>query len=261
MKLRIVSRQISPRKLRRKINLPFRATANFGVAEEEDFLARLRRTNRRRQPGVVLNPPTAVLNAADKRVTKQIFTANDIPTAQWWEDGNAPPNKFPVIVKPRFGSRGRGIHLCETPEQLAELRASQGGSLDRYVVERYKNYRYEYRLHATRNSVFIAHRKAMRNGVPDSESWKHSYHNSVWFTETNPEFRKPACWDDICDHCTGAIAALGLDFGALDVKVNNAGTKFFILEVNTAPAMGEDTLAAYQRVLPELATTKHQLQS
>jgi glutathione synthase/RimK-type ligase-like ATP-grasp enzyme len=227
------------------LDLPFRTLVNMGKTDPA-CLPHGRY--------VLINPPEAVANAADKRLTKQKFQEHNIVTAEWWPDFNIPERKFPVVVKHRLGSRGTGVYLMRTPDDLARFFESRGEDhvKEMFIVERFKNYRYEYRLHATQTGVFLANRKARVEGVPTDQRWKHSFDTSVWFNEDNPEFRKPDTWDEIKDTACKAVASLGMDFGAVDVKVNTSG-KFFIIEVNSAPSLGDSTRSCYLAMIPELA--------
>lgn len=245
MKPRVRSKHPSHRCLRTMLSFPFRVLINMG------------RTNPSVLPSgryVLINPPEQVANAADKRLTKEKFDASGVATASWWPDFNIPERKFPVVVKHRRGSRGTGVYLMRTPEELAAFYRQRGEDFvkENFIVERFRNYRYEYRLHATQDRVFLANRKARVDGVPGDQRWKHSFENSVWFHEDNPEFRTPSTWEAVKAEACKAVASLGMDFGAVDVKVSGEG-KFFIIEVNSAPSLGDHTREQYLRMLPELA--------
>ncbi len=246
MKPYVRSKHPSHRCLRTHLDLPFRTLINMGRTNDSYL---------RRGSYVLINPPAAVANAADKSLTKQKFAEHNIATAEYWPDHAVPEDKFPVVVKHRWGSRGTGVYLMKTPAELAAFRAARGEQTfcSTYIIERFKGFRYEYRLHATQTEVFLANRKARKEGVPESERWKHTMENSVWFNEDNPEFKKPAAWEEIKAEACKAIKALGMDFGAVDVKVSTSGTKFFIIEVNSAPSLGDHTREFYLRMFPQLA--------
>ena len=204
---------------------------------------------------VLINHPASVANAADKLKMKNIFTEKKVPTAPWWPThAQLNDDDFPVVVKHRMGSRGTGVYLMKTRDEFLQFSRSRGAAFvqENFVVEKYRNYRYEYRLHATREEVFFANRKARKDGVPEENRWKHDNDSSVWFTETNPKFNKPSTWEDITKAACASVDSLGLDFGAVDVKVNSRG-KFFIIEVNSAPSLGGVTRAVYESMIPQLA--------
>jgi carbamoylphosphate synthase large subunit len=245
MKLIVTSKHPSHRCLRTLVQTPFRCVLNMGRTDPR-FLPRSR--------FVLLNPPDAVRNAADKKLMKECFDAHQIPTARWWADQRVPAEEFPVVVKHRLGSRGTGVYLMKTPDDLASFIRTRGGDTlrDNFVIEKFHNYKYEFRLHATRDEVFFANRKARKAGVPLADRWKHSNETSVWFNEANPDFQKPSSWDNLTSMACKATEALGIDFGAVDVKVNGRG-KFFIIEVNSAPCLGGVTRDVYVTQIPTLA--------
>jgi glutathione synthase/RimK-type ligase-like ATP-grasp enzyme len=83
--------------------------------------------------------------------------------------------------------------------------------------------------------------------------------------ETNPNFDKPVNWDTIVADCVKALAAVGLDVAAFDVRVqstkngkgqNRPDPKYIILESNSAPSFGTITTQKYLGVLPQLITDK-----
>jgi RimK family alpha-L-glutamate ligase len=71
----------------------------------------------------VLNPPGALVAAHDKLATSRILAGAGIPhprTVHVTAANAALPFPPPVVVKPRFGSWGRDVVLCET---ISDLRA------------------------------------------------------------------------------------------------------------------------------------------
>ncbi len=65
---------------------------------------------------VVFNDPPALLGAHDKLLTARLLRRAGVPHPRTWHvrDGRpAPVPKLPVVVKPRFGSWGSEVHLCD----------------------------------------------------------------------------------------------------------------------------------------------------
>ncbi len=88
----------------------------------------LRRLERR--GALVLNRAAALLSAHDKLATAVRLATAGIPhpaTACVYDSGRLPRLKPPVVVKPRFGSWGRDVSLCETDDELAACLASVSG--------------------------------------------------------------------------------------------------------------------------------------
>jgi RimK family alpha-L-glutamate ligase len=69
---------------------------------------------------LVLNRPGALLAAHDKLTTALKLAAHRVPHPRTAHVGaNADPAlDFPVVVKPRFGSWGRDVTLCQSPSEL-----------------------------------------------------------------------------------------------------------------------------------------------
>lgn len=202
---------------------------------------------------VLINPPEAVAKAADKKLMKEAFNVAGVKTAKWWPlHEEVRDEDFPCVVKHRMGSRGTGVYLLKEPEDYSSfVRPRRSGEVqDNFILEKFHSYTREYRIHATPTHAFLCHRKGRKDGVPLEHRWKHSFETSVWFKEDNPNFQKPDNWNEIEAEACKAVASLGLDFGAVDVKTSKDGSKFFIIEVNSAPSLGEHTREAYLRQLP-----------
>jgi glutathione synthase/RimK-type ligase-like ATP-grasp enzyme len=55
--------------------------------------------------------------------------------------------------------------------------------------------------------------------------------------------------DKALDYAVMAVAACGLDFGAVDIIWNESRQEAYVLEVNTAPGIEGSTLNLYAEVL------------
>lgn len=215
---------------------------------------------------VVINTPEACQNAANKLRMKERFAACDVKTAQWWKllDWTQLPaeqQKFPIVAKNIMGSRGTGVYKLESMEEFERWLAKPGRNGQQYIIEKFMDYGREYRLHVTADGYFYTCRKALKRETPDELRWKFNHDQTVWLRETNNDFAKPANWDAIVAESIKALNAVGLDVGAVDVKVSRKngrnGSKFFILEINSAPSFGDLTREHYIRVIPELIRKKH----
>jgi RimK family alpha-L-glutamate ligase len=72
----------------------------------------------------VLNGPAALLAAHDKLLTARVLRRAGLPhprTRLVMPGARMPLFRGPVVVKPRFGSWGRGVERCETVAELAAL--------------------------------------------------------------------------------------------------------------------------------------------
>ena len=74
----------------------------------------------------VLNRPGALIAAHDKLLTARVLRHAGVPHPRTWliaEGIPSPAPELPVVLKPRFGSRGREVVLCQTRNELDEALA------------------------------------------------------------------------------------------------------------------------------------------
>jgi carbamoylphosphate synthase large subunit len=158
---------------------------------------------------------------------------------------------YPIVIKQICGFKGHGMVKCETIEELDAW--LENHSTSGYYIEEFKNFAKEYRLHATQNEVILSWRKLRRADA--TERWFFNSSNCNWVNEEHEMFAKPACWNLMCEHAIRAIRATGLSIGAVDVRVKSGGNKledFIVLEVNSAPELGEVGTEAYFNVITKM---------
>lgn len=226
---------------------------------------------------VVLNEPSAIKNSSNKLAMKRCFHSLGVKTAKWWvydrgfvehEDGKRAEVSslpYPVVAKSFYGSRGKGNTKIDNAEQMQEfLRNHQA---NRYIYEVFHNYAREYRLHMNKWGCFYTCRKMMKKDTPDEKKWFRNDQNCVWVREDSDSglFDKPANWEHIVNECAKALQSVGLDFGAVDLRVQSAtesGGKrsnpdFIVIEINSAPSFGDVTAEKYIEMLPKLLKDKY----
>ena len=207
---------------------------------------------------IEINSIEGITNSRDKILMKRKFDEADVQSADWvllseamseltTEEGS--DFCLPLIVKHKGSSKGKGIFLVDTIDELREL-IDRIPNPDQYVAEKFHNYSKEYRLHVDRDGCFYTCRKMLKADAQDR--WHRHDSNSVWILEDNPLFEKPINWESIVDECVKALHATGLTIGACDVKVQTEKgkpegfvPKFIVMEINSAPAMGEMTTVKY----------------
>jgi glutathione synthase/RimK-type ligase-like ATP-grasp enzyme len=271
----------------------FRSIIRFGSTTETE-----KYNNKYKKIEVEINTPDAIKNSSNKLLMKQCFTEHNVKTADWWQvrdHGNSFINRivpnsdsiskdnlpYPIVAKHIFGSRGRGNTLIENQEELETW--SKGKTLSNYIFEKFYNYNREYRLHVTKDGYFYACRKMLKSDTPENDRWFRNDSNSIWVTEytveknekgeiigynesvENPEFQKPTNWKDIVSECVKALNSTGLDFGAIDLRIQSAKTpkgkvrenpEFIVIEINSAPSFGEITSKKYTSIITKLLTEK-----
>lgn len=130
------------------------------------------------------------------------------------------------------GSQGRGI----TVYQPGELTKNH-----KFYTKYYKKER-ELRIHVFKGKVIFEQEKLKKNGVENADKYVRS-HDRGWCFAFHHLTDKPVP-DSAREIAIAAVAALGLDFGAVDVGWNSkSGPRCF--EVNTAPGIEETSLKAY----------------
>jgi glutathione synthase/RimK-type ligase-like ATP-grasp enzyme len=250
--------------------LPFRSVIRFGSTTQLNDTATLNGSR------VELNSINAIKNSSSKLLMKRCFEAEKVKTAPWTQIQSRDNRDlfdfinqvgFPIVAKSHNGSRGRGNTILKTQEEVDEFLNSRPNNLNGYIFEKYCNFNKEYRLHVTEDGCFYSCRKMLKQEFKDHpNNWQRHDDNCVWILEENENFDKPDNWNDIVEHCVKAIKSCGLDFGACDLRVQNntdsdgnrrSYPDFIVVEVNSAPSMGEITLIKYKELLPNLLIKKY----
>ena len=252
--------------------MPFRSVVRFGSITEiadDNFK-------------VHCNTPAAVKNSASKFLMKHCFIKGGVVTAPWMpmttagdiikmddRQGLSSNDKqyqnvpFPLIIKHIYGSRGTGNYKIDTPKDLEAWK--NGKNLKEYIVEQYKTYSREYRLHVTEEGCFYTCRKMLKNDTPEDKKFQRHDDNCVWILEENAAFDKPVNWNAIVADCVKALKSLGLDVGAFDLKVQSAkdqkgkkreNPEWIVIESCSAPSFGKVTTERYLAEIPKILMRK-----
>lgn len=239
-----------------------------------------------------INSVQSVKNCSSKLLMKRCFDKGSVKHLPWIPlneakiEGNSITNgkiiiNFPIIVKSHFGSRGVGNHKFITVDELSKFLKNNTAS--HYIVEPYFSGTVEFRIHITENGPIYSLRKLLKTDTPKDKRWFRNDSNCVWITEfaqnrdqrgnfisfktqDNDKFDRPGNWNDIIAECKKALRSVGGDVLAVDVKAqsnrDSKGRKrdqveFYILEVNSAPSMGDITTEVYKRELPRILSNKY----
>lgn len=85
------------------------------------------------------------------------------------------------------------------------------------------------------------------------ERWFFNSSNCNWISPEHELFNRPNNWANIERDCIQAMIAVGLDIGAVDVRVQSKDNpEYIILEVNSAPALGEQGIEIYKNEIIKL---------
>jgi glutathione synthase/RimK-type ligase-like ATP-grasp enzyme len=171
----------------------------------------------------VLNPPTGILAASDKLATALRLARAGVPHPRTAlvGGGTLPAAGFPAVVKPRFGTGGLGVTVCEDAESLER-------HLDRLRHERW------YRRHGAVLQELVPVERELRLVVAGGR------------VVAGAEGESAAA----CRLALSAAAATETDVGAVDV-VDSGGT-LIVLDLDPAPVL-EDARPVVQALFADVS--------
>lgn len=179
----------------------------------------------------VLNPPDKVANAIDKLRAFNLWKERGI-AIPFYSDSKCDVDLDNHVYLARLhttGSGGEGIVVLRKGDEVPEAPL--------YV--RYIPKREEYRVHVFCGSAIHVQQKRRRSGVEQSADEKliRNYDNGWVFCNVDLTQVDPS----LLELAVKACAALGLDFGALDMVKSNHDGEYYVLECNTAPGLDSPT--------------------
>ncbi len=184
----------------------------------------------------LLNQASAVQLAANKAKAFDAMKRAGVSIPRFATSTNAVSWQGMTVLRYKLtGHSGEGIEIAE---KAASIKTMEPAKL---YVEYIKKVD-EYRIHVIGQQIVIIQRKARRKDVPDNEvNWQVRNHRNGFIfarSDVNPP-------QAVLDEAIKAIAALGLDFGAVDIVWNKDKTAAYVLEVNTAPGLEGSSLNDY----------------
>lgn len=174
--------------------------------------------------------------AASKQESYACFQRNAIPCPTWTNEAQVAKAWNVQYLARRDGlSGGKSIHIYEPGAQARRAH-------DFYT--RVIPARREFRLHVAGGNVIAVQKKLLAN----AQGIIHNHDNGVIF-----QFIPSDCFDigratttEIQRLAIGAVSAVGLDFGAVDILQEEGTSRLYVLEVNSAPGIRTDSIyAAY----------------
>jgi glutathione synthase/RimK-type ligase-like ATP-grasp enzyme len=176
--------------------------------------------------------------ASDKLRTFERFRASGIPHPQWTTDRREAATFFTsertkVICRTLLrASEGRGIVIATNPQELVNAPL--------YV--KFWPKQTEYRVHVFRGEIIDVAEKRLRNGWrenPNRNRYIRNYSNGWIFAHENVDLPGQAR-----EVALQAVRSCGLDFGAVDLAINEDGD-IAVFEINTAPGIEGQTIHKY----------------
>jgi glutathione synthase/RimK-type ligase-like ATP-grasp enzyme len=200
-----------------------------------------------RKRAIDFNSIEAIENTANKMKMKAIFSEAGVNSPRYLSNNDTAKDTIMsgylgehLFFKTPYHSRGRGMVIYDNKES-AVTQNKQGYFEQAQVSDR------EFRVHVMDGEVFYVDEKRVREG----ES-----HSTVKNMDNGYKFRRPLkdYPPEVESESIKAVLALGLDFGAADVGVNENGT--WIYEVNSAASLRTKTRKLYQKALVKLIYKK-----
>lgn len=224
----------------------------------------------------VLNNPNNITNASNKLKSFELFEQHDV-SHPWYVSRSDNDFKDQLVERvldnthrgfmfrtTATGYGGEGIHCVEalgvsvfntygnintnTVSQYIDLIIEDISEPVVFVSEYFKACD-EFRVHVVCGQVIFCQRKALRTDEqrPANPNFTVRNHaNGFIFQQNNIEVPEVVKTEAI-----KAVQALGLDFGAVDIKAKQEATRpehCAVLEVNSAPGISGNTLKAYTDV-------------
>lgn len=211
---------------------PERVVVNWGASSLNEEVNKCR----------VINRPTAVDRATSKVICLRTLSEAAVPCVPSTTDRDTALGwlrEGPVVVrKLTRASGGRGIEVVDSEGELPNAP----------LYTKYVKKKSEWRVHIMDGEVIDLQRKVRDNTVPDDEvDWRVRNHDRGFIFQRNDIHAPP----QVIDVASRAMAALNLDFGAVDVIFNQRQEAAYVLEVNTAPGLTGTTLETYIRHIRE----------
>lgn len=205
---------------------------NWGAGELPDY-----------NPAFVLNQDVRV--AGCKLATfKALEESGDVRIPDWWDNRDSITDEaYPVFCRTKLrGHSGDGIVIANSVDEL----------VDAPLYTKYIKKKDEYRVHVLRDRAFFVQRKARKHDV-ENPNWKvRNIAGGFVFAEVpGPDGNRKnfECPADAINQAVAAVAALGLDFGGVDVIWNEKEKQAYVLEINTACGLEDRTADKYQEAV------------
>jgi glutathione synthase/RimK-type ligase-like ATP-grasp enzyme len=181
-----------------------------------------------------INTPAGLTSAYDKlRCLRALVGKARIP--EWTDDREVALTWLregcTVLARTLLrASSGRGIVVVEGDQELPAAP----------LYTKYVKKAAEYRVHVFGGRIIHVQEKRRRAGAAEVDSKIRNHDNGWVFCIQDVE--PPA---DVEAQALAAVAATGLDFGAVDVIYNKHYGQAYVLEINTAPGLEGTTVGRY----------------
>jgi hypothetical protein len=179
-------------------------------------------------PDVVVNKMANIKKAVHKLESIKLFNAREVRTAKF-------TTTTPCVGRSIEHTQGQNFWLCWEKGQIqtAELEGAE------YFIE-YIPIKQEYRVHVMDGKVVFTQRKYPKDRISSAfmgiQGFSNGWHRHAF---------DGAVSKDIKDTARDAVAALGLDFGGVDILISQTDNLAYVAEVNTGPALPTEEVRKY----------------
>lgn len=195
----------------------------------------------------MLNRPAAIAMATDKLKSFHALLVNNVSCTPIMLNKGAAisylqddDNRVVFCRGILNGSKGKGIVVAKTVDELIDCKLYTGGIVDPD--------RTEYRVHVFNGKVIHQQQKKRRDGWKDNPNFSDTVRNlnGGWvFAIKDVEVSA-----EVAQQSIKAVQALGLDFGGVDVVEDSNGNAY-VIEVNTACGLHGSTTGKYSAAIKD----------
>ena len=180
---------------------------------------------------VVWNSPAAIERCVDKSMTSLLISRRGLPTPDTFVVSSreaaaevvrqeASPEQ-PLVLKPLFGSQGKGLRLVRAPDELPALEdVSRVYYLQRFVPPTGVAWR-DYR-------IFVSDGRVIAGMIREGDAWITNLHQGG----------RPRPWrvpQEAADMALSAARAVDVSYAGIDL-IEEAPGRFLVLEINSMPS-------------------------
>lgn len=177
--------------------------------------------------GELINNPEFVYGAVNKQLALETLQASEIPTPLITESDalTAVLEGEKVIGRKMFHSKGRGFYMASTESGIRLAKKRGATHFLKYIEDAE-----EFRVHIV-NGMSI---KVSQKIFPEGTVRRNARFGATFEYPEDFHHKKT-----LRKWAKESVKALGLDFGAVDLLYKEG--EFYVLEVNTAPCLTDDT--------------------
>jgi len=221
--------------------------------------------------GKILNAQNMVRASSNKKQARSLFAEREVPAPTFYpQSGAVSKTDLPVVGRTSYHRKGEGFWFCKT---LSDVRKATSAGATHFLAF-IPNTR-EYRVHCFIKSKYrelepekrepdhyvsikISEKVWQGEGKPN-ENEPQKNHEFGWIF-LGPQNRREEELNLVRYTAKEAIAALGMDFGAVDVMYRIRTKQALVLEVNSTPSLADDnanTCEVYaRRILKSIGANK-----